>query len=157
MFELSHAMAVNDPERRGSGAVLDRGRIWRGLVLKAENPVPFIEAISACTIVERWKNRFLRDITLRGEDVQERVIMEPERRILFERTKGSAMGTVVNEIVRRADGELELRFAFSLEVAGLAGGSREEAAYAERMSRSYFEGISTTLAEIRRRVAAGTL
>ena len=157
MFTTSHATAVNDPAARGGGPKLTRSQVWRGLVLKAENPVPFLEAMSACAVAARGEHWLVRDFTLRGEDMQERVVFEPERRVVFERTKGSAMGTVTNEIVEREDGELELRFGFSLEVDGLAHGSAEEAAYAERMSRSYFEGVASTLAEIRRRVAAGEL
>ena len=40
---------------------------------------------------------------------------------------------------------------------GLEEGSPEESAFAERMSQSYFQGVGTTLAEIRRQVAAGEL
>ena len=157
MFSLSHSILVNDPELRGGGPLLTRHEIWQGLVVKAENPVPFLDSMSACTIVERGDNWLLRDFTLRGEDMQEHVRMEPENRVVFERTRSSAMGTITNEIIERDDGELELRFCFSLEVDGIAHGSDEEAAYAERMAQSYFSGIASTLAEIRRRVDAGTL
>ena len=146
-------MPVNDS---GSPA-LPRRHLWQGLVLKAENPVPFLEDMTACAVVERNENGLLRNFTLRGEDMQERVTFEPERRVTFERTKSSAMGTVVNEIVETEDGGLALRFSFSLEVDGIPHGSPEETAYAERMSQSYFKGVASTLAEIRRRVAAGEL
>ena len=61
------------------------------------------------------------------------------------------------EIVELDDGALGLRFTFSLDVDGLEEGSPEESAFAERMSQSYFQGVGTTLAEIRRQVAAGEL
>ena len=152
MFTLSHTMPINDTEPE-----LTRPQIWQGLVLKAENPVPFLESMSACTVIERGDNWLLRDFTLRGEDMQERVTFEPEERVTFVRTKSSAMGSVVNEIVELDDGALGLRFTFSLDVDGLEEGSPEEAAFAERMSQSYFQGVGTTLAEIRRQVAAGEL
>ena len=50
-----------------------------------------------------------------------------------------------------------LRFTFELDVDGLDDGSSEEAEFADRMSRSYFQGVESTLAEIRRRVVAGEL
>lgn len=152
MFTLSHTLAVNDAVPK-----LTRGQLWQGLVLKAENPVPFLEAMSACTIVERGENWLLRDFTLRGEEMQEHVTFEPENSVLFERTKSSAMGSVLNEIVELENGELGLRFTFVLDVEGLEDGSAEEADFAERMSQSYFQGVASTLAEIRRRVAAGEL
>tara|TARA_Y100001934_G_scaffold275378_1_gene369670 strand:+ start:2168 stop:2557 length:390 start_codon:yes stop_codon:yes gene_type:complete len=126
-------------------------------VLKAENPVPFLDAISACNVIERGDNWLLRDFTLRGEDMQERVAFEPEERVTFVRTKSTAMGTVMNEVVETNDGEMGLRFTFSLEVEGLEDGSAEEAEFADRMSKSYFQGVESTLAEIRRRVTAGEL
>ena len=152
MFELSHTIPINDTEPR-----LTRAQIWQGLVLKAENPVPFLETMSACTVIERGEDWLLRDFTLRGEDMQERVTFEPEERVTFARTKSSAMGTIMNEIVELDDGEMGLRFTFTLDVDGLEDGSAEEAAFAERMSESYFQGVDSTLAEIRRRVTAGEL
>ena len=145
-------MPVNEREPR-----LTRTQIWQGLVLKAENPVPFLEAISACTVIERGENWLLRDFTLRGEDMQERVTFEPEKRVTFVRTKSSAMGTVMNELVELDGGEMGLRFTFELDVDGLDDGSSEEAEFADLMSRSYFQGVESTLAEIRRRVVAGEL
>ncbi len=125
--------------------------------MKAENPVPFLDAMSACNVIERGDNWLLRDFTLRGEDMQERVTFEPEERVTFVRTKSSAMGTVMNEIVETNDCEIGLRFTFSLDVEGLEDGSVEEAEFADRMSKSYFQGVESTLAELRRRVTAGEL
>lgn len=152
MFTLDHTIVVNDEEPH-----LNRAQIWKGLLLKAENPVPFLEAMSACTVIDRGENWLLRDFTLRGEDMQERVTFEPQERVTFVRTKSSAMGTILNEIVELDDGEMGLRFTFSLEVDGLDHGSAEEAEFAERMSQSYFQGVGSTLAEIRRQVREGEL
>lgn len=151
MFTLTHTLAVNE-----TGPTLTRSQIWQGLVLKAENPVPFVDAMTACTVVERGDGWLLRDFTLRGEDMQERVTFEPEERVTFVRTRGSVMGSILNEILETDDG-LALRFTFSLEADGIAPGSAKEAAFAERMAQGYFSAVGSTLAEIRRRVAAGTL
>lgn len=152
MFTLSHTMPVNTEE-----PTLNRAQIWQGLLLKAENPVPFLDAMSACTVIDRGDNWLLRDFTLRGEEMQERVTFAPEERVTFERTKSSAMGTILNEIVTLEDGAMALRFKFTLDVDGLADGSAEETAFTERMSQSYFQGVGSTLAEIRRQVRSGEL
>ena len=151
MFTLTHTIPVNTEEPH-----LNRAQIWQGLLLKAENPVPFLEAMSVCTVIERGDNWLLRDFTLRGEDMQERVTFEPQERVTFLRTKSSAMGTILNEILEMEDGEMGLRFTFTLAVEGLSDGSDEEAEFADRMSRSYFQGVGSTLAEIRRQVRAGS-
>ena len=147
MFTVSHMIPVGDID-----AGLTRSQLWRGLVLKAENPVPFLDAMTACSIVERGHNWLLRDFTLRGEEMQERVQFEPQERVVFTRTKSTAMGTVLNEIVNLDRGFLGLQFTFSLDVEGLETGSQKEADYADNMSESYFEGVKTTLSEIRRRM-----
>jgi len=152
MFTLTHTIPVNTEEPR-----LNRAQIWQGLLLKAENPVPFLDAMSACTVIDRGENWLLRDFTLRGEDMQERVTFEPQERVTFVRTKSSAMGTILNEIVEMEDGDMGLRFTFTLAVEGLADGSDAESEFADRMSKSYFQGVGSTLAEIRRQVRAGEL
>lgn len=154
MFTVGRTVPVN-----GGGAGeprLSRAAVWRGLVMKAENAVPFVEAMGSCTVVERGENWLVRDIVLRGEPMRERVTFEPERRVTFERLESSAMGTIVNEIVEDA-GELALRFTFSLEVAGLAPGSAEEKAFADTMAESYLKAVDTTLAAIRQKLATGEL
>ncbi len=152
MFTLSHTMPVNTEKPS-----LNQAQIWQGLLLKAENPVPFLDAMSACTVIDRGDNWLLRNFTLRGEEMQERVTFEPKNRVTFERTKSSAMGTILNEIVTLDDGDMGLRFTFTLDVDGLVDGSREETEFAERMSRSYFQGVGSTLAEIRRQVESGEM
>ena len=152
MFTLSHTMPVNTEKPS-----LNQAQIWQGLLLKAENPVPFLDAMSACTVIDRGDNWLLRNFTLRGEEMQERVAFEPKNRVTFERTKSSAMGTILNEIVTLDDGDMGLRFTFTLDVDGLVDGSREETEFAERMSRSYFQGVGSTLAEIRRQVESGEM
>jgi len=152
MFTVSHMIPIKEID-----AGLTRSQIWQGLVLKAENPVPFLEAMTACSIVERGHNWLLRDFTLRGEEMQEQVEFEPEKRVVFTRTKSTAMGTILNEIVNLDEGLLGLKFTFNLDVEGLTTGSQEEADYADHMSKSYFAGVETTLAEIRRRMQTGIL
>jgi hypothetical protein len=152
MFTLSQTIEVNTEE-----PCLNRAQIWKGLMLKAENPVPYLEAMSSCTVIERDENWLLREFTLRGENMEERVIFEPQERVTFLRTRSSVMGTILNEILELDNGGLGLRFTFSLDIEGLDSGSDEETTFAERMSQSYFQGINSTLAEIRRQVRMGEL
>ena len=152
MFTVNHTIFINDAKPR-----LNRSQVWQGLLLKAENPVPFLKSMSACTVIDRGDNWLLRNFTLRGEDMQERVTFCPEKRVTFRRTKSSVMGTITNEIVELKDGEIGLRFTFSLDVEGLEGGSLEEKDFVDLMFDSYSEGVHSTLNEIRRRVATGKL
>ena len=148
MFTLTQTIKVNDIEPH-----LARSQIWQGLMLKASNPVPFLEAISTCEVIERGENWILHGFTLRGEETQELVTFQPERRITFERTKGNVMGAILNEITELKNGELGPRYTFSLDPSNLENGDVEETKFAERMPERCFRGVHSTLVEIRRRVA----
>ena len=156
MFTVDRTVPVNADLAPGA-PTLGRGQIWAGLVLKAEDAVPFVPAMSYCRVTGRFANGLFRDIVFNGEAMTEKVVYRPEERVEFIRTSGIEMGTIVNEILEDEDGALHLRFAFALEREGLAPGSGEEAAFAEGMARGYLVAVRATVDEIRRRVAAGEL
>jgi hypothetical protein len=54
MVNASRTIKVNDDPRQPP---LSRSLVWRGLVMKAENPIPFVPVISSCTVLERSRNR----------------------------------------------------------------------------------------------------
>ena len=124
-------------------------QLWPALLRKAEEPVPFVPAISDCHVVERGPGYLVRDIVLRGENVRERVTFEPARRVHFERLSGAARGTIDNEIVGDDEHGLRLRFTFRLSIDGIAHGSRAERRFAAVMGRSYLMAIRATLRRAR--------
>ena len=149
MIELTNSVRVNAP---GVAVRLDRSDVWRGLVWKAEEPMPFVPSITECTIVSRDASGFVRDIVDFGEPVRERVTLEPKERVVFERISGRVRGTIRNEI-DDADGELQLRFTFALEVEGAVPGGPEEQAVRDGMGSGYLDAVESTLAAVRERVA----
>ena len=50
MHAVSLSIPVNPP---GAEPRLTRDEVWRGLVMKAENAVPFVPGMTRCEIVER--------------------------------------------------------------------------------------------------------
>jgi hypothetical protein len=148
MFTVTEAIPVNIPGE----PILTRTDVWNGLVAKARDAVPYVEAMSYCTVTNEISPLvFDRDIVFHGEPMAERITLEPENEVTFERLSGSVLGTIWNTIEDEA-GELKLRFTFTLEVDGIAAGSPEERAYADRMKGGYIHAVSTTLATIRRNV-----
>ena len=117
----------------------------------------FLEAVSVCAVIEGGEHWLLRNFTLRREDLQDHVTFQPKCRVKFQRTRSSAMGTVLNEIVGLYDEGSWLRFTSTMEVNELEEGSAGENEHAERMLQSYFEGVNSTFIEIRRRVTAGEI
>src|SRR5580700_9899634 len=121
MIFVSHALPVNVPDEPR----LDRQQVWEGLVLKANNALPFVPSMTYCEVTQRHSDTvFDRDIDFRGQRFTERITLEAPHRVIFTRIAGPVLGTIANEIIDGNDG-LALRFSFALVVMGVAGGSAE--------------------------------
>lgn len=155
MFTVSRAMPVNPPDLPDGEPRLNRADVWGGLELKANNALPFVPSITHCVVTEREsEHSFVREIEFRGERSHERVTLEPQQRVTFERLDGKVSGRILNEIEDDPDAGLQLRFTYALEIDGIAAGSREEQEYAAGMEADYLKAVGATLAAVRR-VAKG--
>jgi hypothetical protein len=146
MIFVSHALPANVPDE----PKLTPANVWDGLVLKANNALPFVPAMTYCEVTRRHSDTvFDRDIDFRGQRFTERITLEAPHRVTFTRIAGPVLGTIANEI-ESTDDELALRFSFALVVMGVAGGSAEEQAYAESMTGDYLKAVAATLNAMRR-------
>jgi acetylaranotin biosynthesis cluster protein L len=149
MIFVSHALPVNVPGEPH----LTPANVWDGLVLKANNALPFVPAMTYCEVTERHSDTvFDRDIDFRGQRFTERITLEEPRRVTFTRIAGPVLGTIANE-VEGTDEDLDplaLRFSFALVVTGVPGGSAEEQAYADSMTGDYLKAVAATLNAMRR-------
>ena len=91
------------------------------------------------------------------EAMTEKLLYTPGERIEFIRTAGIEMGTIINEILEDENGDLSLRFAFTLEREGMPDGSAEEKEFADTMATGYLVAVQATVDEIRRRVRQGAV
>ena len=148
MIYVSHALPVNEPGQPD----VTRDDLWRGLVAKAGNALPFVAAMSRCDVLEHHgENVFDRAISFRGQDFVERITLEQPHRVVFTRMSGPVLGTITNEIEGSGDdGALSLRFSFALVVLGVEGGSAAEREYAEGMTADYIKAVASTLDAVRR-------
>jgi Domain of unknown function (DUF1857) len=150
MIFVSHQLPVNVPGE----PQLTPANVWDGLVLKANNALPFVPSMTYCEVTHRHSDTvFDRDIDFRGERFTERITLETPHRVTFTRIAGPVLGTIANEIEGPAD-DLKLRFSFALVVHGVAGGSAAEQAYADSMTGDYLKAVAATLNAMRR-IAAG--
>jgi hypothetical protein len=146
MIFVSHALPVNVPGEPH----LTPANVWDGLVLKANNALPFVPAMTYCEVTERHSDTvFDRDIDFRGQRFTERITLEEPHRVTFTRIAGPVLGTIANEI-EGSDEDLALRFSFALVVTGVPGGSAEEQAYADSMTGDYLKAVAATLNAMRR-------
>ena len=146
MVNASRTIKVNDDPRQPP---LSRSLVWRGLVMKAENPLPFVPVISSCEVLERRSDSIVREIVDKGDTITEVVTFYPERMVKFERTSGRVLGTILNEIIEDGDGDLALKFTFALSIDGIAAGSAEEKDFASQMEDGYLIAVRATLKAMR--------
>ena len=150
MIYVSHQLPVN----AAGHPHLNRANVWDGLVMKANNALPFVPAMTFCKVIQRHSDRvFDRDIDFRGQRFTERITLEEPHRVVFTRIAGPVLGTIANEIEGDED-DLRPRFSFALVVEGVEGGSAEEAGYADGMTGDYLKAVAATVAAMRR-IAAG--
>ena len=152
MISVSYKVPVN-PE--GTDVELSRADVWKGLEAKAHNALPYVPSMTMCEVKDEGENWIEREIEFRGQRLGERITLEPQETVRFERTSGEVMGTILNEILESEDGELELRFSFDLELEGVEPGSPREVEYEETMKGDYAKAVESTLAAIRRWVREG--
>src|SRR3989442_5082626 len=154
MIYVSHQLPANE----AGYPHLDRAAVWDGLVMKANNALPFVPAMTFCEVVARHSEHvFDRDIEFRGQRFTERITLEEPHRVVFTRIAGPVLGTIANEIEGAgAEGtgdDLQLRFSFALVVAGMEGGSAAEREYADSMTGDYLKAVAATLNAMRRLAA----
>src|SRR5205807_811729 len=58
MYHMSRIVAVNDDPQQPR---LVRGDVWRGLLLKADNALPFVPQMTRCDVLERGDNWLVRE------------------------------------------------------------------------------------------------
>jgi acetylaranotin biosynthesis cluster protein L len=148
MYQLSRTVPVNEPGE----PVLSRHDVWQGLVMKANNALPYVPQMKKCEVVERGDGWLLRDILLGEEPLRERVTFEPERRVVFERVAGNEPGRIENTLGEDERGNLTLTFSFSLTRKGLEGNPEAEKKHFAPMEGMYFNAVASTLAAVRRMV-----
>ena len=143
MPALAYSLPVNPP---GTTVPLTRELVWNGLVMKAENAVPFVPGMQECTITERFAGGFYRTILINGRRWIERVTLTPEALVVFERLDedGNEHGWVSNVLSEGEDG-LILTFVLNVD-------STDES----DIKQTYTRAIASTLRRTRELLATPT-
>jgi hypothetical protein len=148
VYQLSRTVPVNEPAK----AFLSRREVWAGLLMKANNALPYVPQMQKCEVIERGEGWLVRDILLNNVPLREKVSFEPERRVTFERIAGTERGQIENVIGEDEHGNLTLTFSFGLSKDGIAEGSDAERLHFAPREGAYFGAVASTLAAVRRTV-----
>lgn len=154
MYAISETVPVNPA---GATTVLSKSQVWQGLVMKAENALPFVPAMESCEIVERYSDGFLREIVLRGDRMRERITFTPEVQVHFQRVSDATFPGWITNLLSESEQGLMLTFTFAIEFPGAAPGSPDEKAKGDAVKASYLSAISSTLKRTRELAQQGQL
>lgn len=151
MYALSHAIPVN-PE--GATPVLTVEQVWRGLAMKVDNALPFVNGMTQCDVLERKDNTVLREVTFRGMTHRELVSLFEPVKVHFARTDGTGW---IDNTISESDRGLLLTFTFGLTFPGTEPGSLGERTRGDETRGAYVGAVAATLARVRQMVGDGEL
>jgi hypothetical protein len=154
MYALSASVEVNPP---GTAPLLTRDQMWQGLVMKAENALPFVHAMEACRVLERYPDGFLREIKLRGVSMKERITFTPPVEVYFERVDAQGYDGWIANVLSDGPSGLILTFTFAVGFPDTLPGSPEEKQKGDAVRESYASAVASTLDATRRLASEGRL
>ncbi len=154
MYALSAAIEVNPA---GVAPALTADQVWRGLLMKAENALPFVEAMEDCRVLERYDDGLLRRIKLRGVEMKERVTFTPQVEVYFERIDAQGHDGWITNVISEGPTGLLLTFTFALRFPDAEANSKEERERGDAVKASYVGAVASTLQAVRRLAAENAL
>ncbi len=154
MYALSASMEVNPA---GATPILSHDQVWRGLMMKAENAVPFVPGMKDCRVLERYPDGLKREIALGDDRFKERITFTPSVEVLFERIDTAEHAGWITNLISESERGLMLTFTFAVNFPGVEPGSEAERQRGQQMKSLYMRAIEATLQEVRRLASEGKL
>ena len=153
MYAFSATVEVNPA---GARPVLSRDQLWQGLLMKAENAVPFVPGMESCLVLERGEGNLIREIAVHSQRFKELVTFTPQDQIHLQRIEGDETGWITN-IVSESDRGLLLTFTFALSDSSVPAGSSKEKRREEAIKSAYFAAVDKTIRTVRQLAAEGKI
>ncbi len=112
-MKFEHLIEINDPLNPLIDTIT-REQLWRGLVLRAEDPKLFIPHLDECTISEREAGSFARRLRFGELVIDDRVQLSPMREVRFDvPAQGEIARSVMTMAIEApAEGVLYVRFSY---------------------------------------------
>lgn len=151
-MRFSHLIQINDPFNPLIDS-LSREQLWRGLVLRAENPLLFVLALDRFEIVERGENALARVLHFGQLRLRDRVRFSPMEQVRYEieAAGDSPAATLAITIEEPEPGQLFVRFDY--ETLHDDAKASLDALYSRFVKQAYVEADIDTISTIRRLAA----
>ena len=155
-MRFGHLIQINDPLNPLIDS-LTREQLWRGLVYRVENPLPFVLGLDECRIVVRTEHTLRRELYFGALKVRDRVTLEPMNQVRYETEAGGGLpaSSLVMSIEGQDPEELVVRFEY--EILRPTGDTPDDEFYDAFRKQAYVEADIDTIRTIRRLVAENLL
>jgi acetylaranotin biosynthesis cluster protein L len=155
-MKFSHLVQINDPLNPLIDP-LSREQLWRGLVYRAENPLPFVLGLDQCRIVARSERTLRRELHFGSLTVRDRVTLDPMNEVRYETEAGGGLpaSSLVMTIEEPGGGTLSVRFEY--ETLRRTGDAPSDEFYNAFLRKAYVEADIDTVRTIRRLVVENLL
>jgi hypothetical protein len=154
-MKFTHLVQINDPQNTRIEP-MSRAQLWRGLVLRAEDPAQFVMALDAVRILDRGENLLLRELQFGKARIRDTVRFEPMLEVRYdtEATEDTPAARLVMRIEEPESGQLFVRFDYEtiMPVAG-----PEDGHYDVILKDAYLKADVDTIFNIRRLAREGKL
>ncbi|GAB3458924.1 SRPBCC family protein [Massilia terrae] len=112
-MKFEHLIEINDPLNPLIDTI-SREQLWRGLVLRAENPKMFMPHLDECTISARDAGSFSRRLRFGELVIDDKVSLSPMREVRFDvPAQGEIAQSVMTMAIEApAEGVLYVRFSY---------------------------------------------
>lgn len=154
-MQFHHLVEINDPLNPLIDT-LTRAQVWRGLVLRAEQPGLFMPHLDRCELSERKTESVTRVLYYGKVSIRDTVVYYPGKRVEYwvPQQPDIAASKLTMSIEEPSEGHLLVRFEYE-DSAGVT--ADVDAFYNEFRQSAYKEADIDTISLIRQLAAEGKL
>ncbi|MBV8635118.1 MAG: DUF1857 family protein [Burkholderiaceae bacterium] len=153
-MQFHHLVEINDPLNPLIDT-LTRAQVWRGLVLRAEQPGLFMPHLDGCELSERKTDSVTRVLQYGKVNIRDTVVFYPGKRVEYwvPQQPDIAASKLTMSIEEPSEGHLLVRF----EYEDSAEEAEVDAFYNEFRQSAYKEADIDTISLIRQLASEGKL
>jgi hypothetical protein len=155
-MKFEHLIQINDPLNPLIDTI-SREQLWRGLVMRAENPKMFIPHLDECSITSREGGSFKRSLRYGDLVVADTVILTPLQEVRFEVHEQGEISASSLAMTIEAPSEHTLFVRFKYDDGHDAETDAANAMYDEFKKSAYQEADIDTIRIVRDMAAQGRL
>jgi hypothetical protein len=155
-MKFEHLIEINDPLNPLMDTIT-REQLWRGLVLRAEDPKRFVPHLDECTISERDSGSFMRRLRYGELVIADRVVLTPLQEVRYEVPAQGEIAQSSLSMSIETPGENMLLVRFRYDDGNPSATDETGKMYEDFKKSAYHESDIDTIKIVRELAAEGKL